>query len=148
MSMSLFRGSCGVYICGWVSAPTDSLTFCRRHLHPHKSRKYSLQEGTTIDSSEAAEEREGGDEELSDAERAELLAHRSGDPRPPRRLLAQPRVSGRTALSARLGTRHAAHLPLVALRRVRPYAWLARTATRSCRVSSRTTRCATTAHTR
>ncbi|XP_023949078.2 band 3 anion transport protein isoform X2 [Bicyclus anynana] len=66
-----------------------------RHLHAHKSRKYSLQEGARgggID----LERRIGTaltEEPLPEADQDELHSHRSDDPRTPRRHRMQPRGS-------------------------------------------------------
>ncbi|CAB3255250.1 unnamed protein product [Arctia plantaginis] len=68
-----------------------------RHLHPHKSRKYSLQEGARGGGLGAGLERrvsvEPGDEPLREADAAEMLSHRSDDPRALRRHRIQPRGS-------------------------------------------------------
>lgn len=62
-----------------------------RHLHAHKSRKYSLQEGTR--SPERRVLSESGEESLRESDVADLQAHRSEDPRAFRRHLIQPRGS-------------------------------------------------------
>nr|XP_021199496.1 anion exchange protein 2 isoform X2 [Helicoverpa armigera] len=62
-----------------------------KHLHPHKPRKYSLQEARG-----AAERRvsiEPADEPLPEADADQLHAHRSDDPRALRRHKIQPRGS-------------------------------------------------------
>ncbi|CAH2035122.1 unnamed protein product, partial [Iphiclides podalirius] len=66
-----------------------------RHHHPHKSRKYSLQEsgraGVIVDEKSAAVA--SGDEPLLEVDQDDLRSHRSDDPRALRRHKIQPRGS-------------------------------------------------------
>lgn len=67
---------------------------CSKHLHLHKPRKYSLQEGPR--GALGGERRvsiEPAEESLPEADVADLTAHRSDDPRALRRHKIQPRVS-------------------------------------------------------
>ncbi|CAK1554059.1 unnamed protein product [Leptosia nina] len=71
-----------------------------RHLHPHKTRKYSLQEGARggglLPSLSIAERRiltAAAEESLPEADLDDLRSHRSDDPRALRRHKIQPRVS-------------------------------------------------------
>lgn len=66
--------------------------FVRRHLHAHKSRKYSLQEGAR-GGGERLVSIEPSEEPLPEADRDELLSHRAEDPRALRRPRYQSRVS-------------------------------------------------------
>lgn len=70
---------------------------CSKHLHQHKPRKYSLQEGGGGARGGAPSERrvsmEPAEEALPEADAADLAAHRSDDPRALRRHIIQPRVS-------------------------------------------------------
>ncbi|KAJ0183991.1 hypothetical protein K1T71_000414 [Dendrolimus kikuchii] len=63
-----------------------------RHLHSHKSRKYSLQEGAR-GGGERRVSIEPSEEPLPEADRDELLSHRGEDPRALRRNRYQPRGS-------------------------------------------------------
>ncbi|XP_047543551.1 anion exchange protein 2 isoform X1 [Vanessa atalanta] len=65
-----------------------------RHLHPHKTRKYSLQEGGRIGLDAERRPLTGpSDEPLAEADQDELRSHRSDDPRALRRHKIQPRGS-------------------------------------------------------
>ncbi|KAG6446987.1 anion exchange protein 3 isoform X1 [Manduca sexta] len=69
-----------------------------RHLHPHKSRKYSLQEGARGGGGSGGGGEQhaplgAGEEPLPEADRDELHSHRSDDPRALRRHKIQPRGS-------------------------------------------------------
>ncbi|XP_046976743.1 anion exchange protein 2 isoform X2 [Vanessa cardui] len=65
-----------------------------RHLHPHKTRKYSLQEGGRIGlDAERRPLTAPSDEPLPEADQDELRSHRSDDPRALRRHKIQPRGS-------------------------------------------------------
>ncbi|XP_022832552.1 anion exchange protein 3 isoform X4 [Spodoptera litura] len=70
----------------------SQLAHQRKHLHPHKARKYSLQEGAR-GGGERRVSIEPVEEPLPEADAEQLHAHRSDDPRALRRHKIQPRGS-------------------------------------------------------